>query len=198
MYFFFFLTTQHRTCIMYTAQRWYVLRIVLIVDSLQFPNVQVSNTLQMLQFCLNLCFFLHKNLLFTHNSDKTGTAGSSFYVTWYIQVPKTTAFRGELVPFLDGQFAVWKSPLAHDILPVTTCVTQSRNSLFKSLNSKGVEKIKWQKQVNIKSDCNLHTKEYYRHNYSFKNIYHLRRQTTKENTHPDIKNDLMHKWIAHH
>lgn len=39
---------------------WCILRIIFVMDSLQLPNVQVSNALQMLQLCLDLCFFLHK------------------------------------------------------------------------------------------------------------------------------------------
>lgn len=49
------------TCIMHTAVGWCVLRVVFIVDSLQFPNVQVSDTLQMLKFCLDLCFLLQES-----------------------------------------------------------------------------------------------------------------------------------------
>lgn len=41
------------------VQRWCVLRVVFIVDSLQLPNVQVSDALQMFKFCLDLCFLLH-------------------------------------------------------------------------------------------------------------------------------------------
>lgn len=39
----------------------YTLRIILVMDSLQLPNVQVSNPLQLLQFGLDLCFFLQKH-----------------------------------------------------------------------------------------------------------------------------------------
>lgn len=38
-----------------------LLRVVFIVDSLQLPNVQVSDALQMLEFRLDLCFLLHRS-----------------------------------------------------------------------------------------------------------------------------------------
>lgn len=63
---------------------WCILRIIFIVDSLQFPNVQVSNTLQMLQFCLDLCFFLHKTRkksLDSLNPCWNLTSGTNLYTT---------------------------------------------------------------------------------------------------------------------
>lgn len=57
----FWWKAQQGTCIMYTAVGWCVLRVVFIVDSLQFPNVQVSDALQVLKFCLDLCFLLQES-----------------------------------------------------------------------------------------------------------------------------------------
>lgn len=118
------------TCMTYTAVGWCVLRVVFIVDSLQFPNVQVSDALQVLKFCLDLCFLLQEsniNCNIPPPSVTVTTAGQILSVT------TTAAWVGELVPFSDDQFEVWKSPLAHDILPVTTCMRESSNRLYSAL-----------------------------------------------------------------
>lgn len=82
------------------------------MNSLQLSNVQVSHSLQMLQLCLDLSFFLHTNAQIYHlppplmnrNNSRIRSQGA-IVVTAPKNKSKNKRNR-ELVPSLDDQFEV--------------------------------------------------------------------------------------------